>query len=111
MLNHSRRYFKILCLLLTFHVVALNTCEKFYLNLLTQSSISKDFDIEEDSDSKTKSNESDSFIDDYIVEESSNYWKSSDLFVTENLNKISFNSPINSLQIGVYEIDTPPPRA
>ncbi len=111
MLNFSRTYFKILCVLLTFHVTALNTCEKFYLNLLTQSSISKDFDIEEDSDSKTKSNESDSFTDDYVVDQSSPLLKNFEFYFTENLNKISTNFSINSLLQGIYEIVTPPPRA
>ncbi len=111
MLNLSRTYFKVLCFLLTFHIVALNTCEKCYLNLLTQSSLSKDFDIEEDSDSKTKSNESDSFIDDYLVEQSSSCWNKSDFSFIENLNKISSNFSVNTLLKGIYEIDTPPPRA
>jgi hypothetical protein len=111
MLNHSRRYFKIFCLLLTLHIVALNTCEKFYLNLLTQSSISKDFDIEEDSDSKTKSSESDSFMDDYVVEQSSHFWNNSDFYFKENLKNTSANFSVNSLLQGINEIDTPPPRA
>jgi hypothetical protein len=111
MLNLSRTYFKVLCLLLTFHIVALNTCEKFYLNLLTQSSISKDFDIEEESDAKNKSNESDSFIDDYLVEQLSSCLNKLDFYFIENPTKISSNFSANALLKGIYEIDTPPPRA
>jgi hypothetical protein len=110
MINLSQTYFKIFCLLLTFHVVALNTCEKFYLNLLIQSSISKEFDIEEDADSQSKANESDSFIDDYLVEESPPFWNNSVFCFTESNKHISSNSPVNTLSQGIYEIQIPPPR-
>jgi hypothetical protein len=111
MFNNSKSYFRMICLLLTFHLVALNTCEKFYLNLLTQSSISKDFDIEEDADAKSKANESDSFIGEYVVEEIPSFWSNSGFYFTENNNHISSNSPVNALLQGVYEIQIPPPRA
>jgi hypothetical protein len=111
MSNHSQSYFRIICLLLTFHLVALNTCEKFYLNLLTQSTISKDFDIEEDTDSKSKTNESDSFIDDYLVEEIPAFWNNSEYYFIENNNPIASNFSISTLLQGIYEIQIPPPRA
>jgi hypothetical protein len=111
MSNHSQSYFRIICLLLTFHLVALNTCEKFYLNLLTQSTISKDFDIEEDADSKSKANESDSFIDEYVVEETPSFWNNAECYFSENNNHISSNFPVNALLQGIYEIQIPPPRA
>jgi hypothetical protein len=110
MSNHSQSYFRIICLLLTFHLVALNTCEKFYLNLLTQSSISKDFDIEEDADSKSKTNESDSFIGDYLVEETPSFENNSGFYFSENNKHIFLNSPVNTLLQGIYEIQIPPPR-
>jgi hypothetical protein len=111
MFNNSQSYFRIICLLLTFHLVALNTCEKLYLNLLIQSSISKDFDIEEDADSQSKANESDSFIDDYLVEETISFWNNLGFHFTENNKHISIISPVNTLLQGIYEIQIPPPRA
>jgi hypothetical protein len=111
MFNLSRSYFRIICLLLTFHLVALNTCEKFYLNLLTQSSISKDFDIEEESDSKSKTNESDSFMDDYVVEETPSFWNNLYDCFSQNNNHVSLNCLVNSLLQGIYKINTPPPQA
>jgi hypothetical protein len=110
MLKLSQSYFRIICLLLTFHLVALNYCENFYLNLLVQSSISKDFDLEEDADSQSKANESNSFIGDYLVEETTSFWNNSGFYFTENSNHISLNFLINTLLQGIYEIQIPPPR-
>jgi hypothetical protein len=111
MFNRSQSYFRIICLLLTFHLVALNTCEKIYLSLLTQTTISKDFDIEEDADSKSKANESDSFIDEYVVEEIPAFLNNSEFYFSETNSHISSNSPVNALLQGIYEIQIPPPRA
>lgn len=110
MLNFSRKYFQILCFFLTFHIVALNTCEKIYLNLLTKSELPIDIDIEEDTDSKTRFNESDSLIDEYLVEDLSLLWNHSTSYFTENISNSCYDFSVNCLLKGTCEIDTPPPK-
>lgn len=103
---------RIFCLLLTIHIVAINTCNDLYLNLIYKSSISIKSNVEEEPDSKSKSSESDSIeIDDdkYLVSSLSLVNGKCELDLLQFQKRYFLNSP-NALPQVHYEIQIPPPR-
>lgn len=97
------------------HIVALNTCADDYVKFLSSKSVTlKSLDIEEDSDSKTKTTESDDFDsidDDYLVTSflSLNIYQDVNSFEIAKELYYHFSS-ITLTQLH-YEIQIPPPRA
>ena len=110
MLNFSRKYFQTLCFLLTFHIVALNTCEKIYLNLLTKSTLCADIDIEEDIDLDSKGKIFE-FDDEYLVNGFTNFNYHCNFSTQEFCSISSFQFVLSALPHRVHEILIPPPRA
>lgn len=97
------------------HIVALNTCADDYVKFLSSKSVTlKSLDIEEESDSKTKTTESDVFDsidDDYLVTSFLSLHSSSDVNCFENGRHLRHYFYSVSFPQLHYDIQIPPPRA
>jgi hypothetical protein len=117
MIYTSRIIFRIFCLSLMLHTLALNICDDLYLKWLGQSSkimVLKNVDVEEESDAESKTTKSDDvdslYDDDYFFNTSSfisDYNKDDDTGLTT---KFRFYFSFIILAPLHYEIQIPPPR-
>lgn len=117
MVHTSRIIFRFFCLLLMLHTLALNTCDDLYLKLLGQSSkiiLLKNIEVEEESDTKSKTGESDTLDtsddDDYLLNISSFISTHSDDDYASITSKLHFHFSSTILAQLHYEIQIPPPR-
>jgi hypothetical protein len=108
---------QIFCLLLMVHLLAVNIQLKSYLELISQTNMSKDFDVEEETESKSNKTESqssekeisDSEIDNYIENFGHNYPNSINLGLNKNIKK-NYQDNKCTLPIVHFDIQSPPPR-
>lgn len=115
MIYTSHIFFRIFCLLLMIHIVALNTCADDYVKFLScNSETLKSLNIEEESDSKTKTTESDDFDsidDDYLVTPFLSLNSSLDVNCFENGKHLRHYFYLVSFPQLHYDIQIPPPRS
>jgi hypothetical protein len=107
LINISVRVFSVLLLL---HILAVNTQLDVYLKYVQGNSISKDFDIEKELETKSKSNsENDAEFDELlqILNQIDNKQLLS--LETESMSNHNFNFKENTFQLVHFEIPIPPP--
>ncbi|MES2797135.1 MAG: hypothetical protein V4683_14285 [Bacteroidota bacterium] len=96
------------------HILALNVNNSYYLKLINCNTISKDFDIDEESKSKSKSCENsctDNSVDEFLNGLNTlNKHKTLANF-SENVAKSNFQYLMSTFPNVHYEIQIPPPRA
>lgn len=96
------------------HLLAVNMQFDTYLNMISPTNISKDFDIEKESKSNSKTTEKDfvdSEVDDFLESLTQNNKKFLMNLNLENYNKHNFQFSVNALPIVHFDIQSPPPRA
>lgn len=104
---------RIFCFLLMFHILAMNIYKDYYAHLINYSTISKDFDVEEESNPKSKTNQSSNFddsLDEYLNIPNSFHQNKNALNFVETSQRLKFHFSIGVLPIVHYEIQIPPPR-
>lgn len=102
------------CLLLLVHLLAINVRDQYYLSFTNCTNVSKDFDLDEESKTNSKSSENNSPDDsiDVFVEDLYKNNKSKILLILGfNIKKNGFQYLINAFPKVHYEIQSPPPRA
>jgi hypothetical protein len=105
--------FRFVCLLLMIHLLAINIRDDYYMSFFHCTSISKDFDIEEETIPKSKSSETnncDNTFDDFLSSFHSSNKIASLIDFSEKVDKLTFHFSINAFPKVHYDIQSPPPR-
>ncbi len=113
MIKGTHIFVRFFCLLLVFHIIALNTYNDLYLNLIYKSSISINSNVEEEPDTNSKSSESDNFeLDDDKFLAAALYLVNGkcELDLMQFQQRHFLYSSIAFQQVH-YEIQIPPPRS